>query len=370
MKTFKFCITALVTALLYQSANAQSAVTLGMSAPLSGGNAALGKEISEGALAYFRKVNAEGGVQGRSINLVVLDDKNDRATAGANAKKLLTENKAIGLFGFASATLTLDAIAAARELKAPIIAPFSGADTLRQADLPVYLLRASYEQEFEKLAGYWQTMGFTNAVILHYDDEVGKQNFETAKRALAKQNKVAVSVAVKRNQKVSAKEVEAIKAANSPVIINTMLYAAFTDVLQALRATSNPYLYYSISFVGASQLVDAAKGNTAGVIMAHVVPYPGNRNIPVVKECGDAMKSAGYGEMGFASLESCIAAKAVVEAMKRSKSSFSKEGLSAALEGLGKADLGGFLVNLSNANKFGSNFVDLSVVSKQGTFRN
>ena len=100
-------------ALSTEGAHAQS-VNLGMSAPLSGSNAALGKEISEGALAYFRKINSEGGIQGRTINLVVMDDKNDRATAGANSRKLLTEQKAIGLFGFASATLTLDAISVAQ----------------------------------------------------------------------------------------------------------------------------------------------------------------------------------------------------------------------------------------------------------------
>ena len=63
-------------------------ILIGQSAPLTGSNAEIGKDIRDGALAYFKKVNDAGGVNGRTIELVSLDDKNDRKTAGANAVKL------------------------------------------------------------------------------------------------------------------------------------------------------------------------------------------------------------------------------------------------------------------------------------------
>ena len=77
--------------------------------PLTGSNAAFGKDIRDGALAWFKSVNARGGVGGKPIELVTLDDANDRKTAGANTQKLLTANGAVALFGYASATLSLDA---------------------------------------------------------------------------------------------------------------------------------------------------------------------------------------------------------------------------------------------------------------------
>jgi branched-chain amino acid transport system substrate-binding protein len=359
MKSLVLALAGLASALCSPLVFSQQTIVIGMSAPLSGSNAALGKEISEGALAYFRKVNAEGGVQGRNVNLIVLDDKNDRATAGANAKKLVTENKAIALFGFASATLSLDAIAVAQEQKVPFIAPFSGADTLRKASLPVYLMRASYEQEFEKLAQHWSSMGFDSAVIVHYDDEVGKQNLETAKRALAKTGKVAISLPLQRNAPITQRDIDAIVNSKSIVIVNTTLFGPFAQLLKKLRESGKPYMYSSLSFVGASQLASTAKADAAGVVMAHVVPFPGNKAIAVVRECAEAIQSAGYPEMGFASLESCIAAKAVVEAL-----------LTAALDGLGKVDLGGFTLNFGSGSKLGSDYVDLSMLNRQGTFRN
>ena len=39
-------------------------ITIGQSTPLTGGNADLGKDIRNGALAYFEKINATGGVNG------------------------------------------------------------------------------------------------------------------------------------------------------------------------------------------------------------------------------------------------------------------------------------------------------------------
>ena len=91
-------------------AHAQDAWVVGQSAPLTGSNAAFGKDIRDGALAYFKLVNARGGAGGKPIELVTLDDANDRKTAGANTQKLLTANNAVALFGYASATLSLDAM--------------------------------------------------------------------------------------------------------------------------------------------------------------------------------------------------------------------------------------------------------------------
>src|SRR5688572_10964021 len=83
------------------SAQAQDKWVVGQSAPLTGGNAQFGKDIRDGALAYFAMLNARGGVQGRPVELITLDDKNDRKQAGANAKTLLQNQNLLALFGFA-----------------------------------------------------------------------------------------------------------------------------------------------------------------------------------------------------------------------------------------------------------------------------
>jgi len=49
-------------------------ITLGMSAPFHGPNCAYGLEMKEAISACFEQVNASGGVHGRSLKLVALDD--------------------------------------------------------------------------------------------------------------------------------------------------------------------------------------------------------------------------------------------------------------------------------------------------------
>jgi branched-chain amino acid transport system substrate-binding protein len=66
-----------------------SAIVIGQSAPLTGANAELGNDIRNGALAYFKKVNDSGGVHGRRIELVTLDDANQVPRAEENTKKLV-----------------------------------------------------------------------------------------------------------------------------------------------------------------------------------------------------------------------------------------------------------------------------------------
>src|SRR6185369_1101065 len=87
-----------------------SRILIGQSAPLTGANAELGNDIRNGALAYFRKVNEAGGVHGRKIELVSLDDANQVPKAEANTRKLLEEDGVFALFGYASATLSRPAL--------------------------------------------------------------------------------------------------------------------------------------------------------------------------------------------------------------------------------------------------------------------
>src|SRR4051812_33254656 len=79
-------------------------IVVGQSAPLTGGNAELGNDIRNGALAYFKKVNDAGGVHGAKLKLVTLDDKNDTKLSAENTKTLVGEENVVALFGYASST--------------------------------------------------------------------------------------------------------------------------------------------------------------------------------------------------------------------------------------------------------------------------
>ena len=98
-----FAIT-LFAALAMATASAQGVtsdtILIGQSAALSGPAELLGKEMKLGAEAYFKVVNDAGGINGRKIKLVSLDDGYEPDRAKANTQKLINEEKVLALFGY------------------------------------------------------------------------------------------------------------------------------------------------------------------------------------------------------------------------------------------------------------------------------
>src|SRR5256714_3800735 len=163
-------------------------ILVGQSTPLTGANAELGNDIRNGALAYFRRVNDSGGVHGRKIELVTLDDANQVPRAEENTKKLVEEQGVFALFGYASATLSRPALPTVEKHRVPFIAPFTGADPMRVLNRYVYNMRASYADELEKIVEHYSTFGIKRFAIVYYDDVVGKENLTAVERAPPKSN--------------------------------------------------------------------------------------------------------------------------------------------------------------------------------------
>lgn len=350
-------------------AAAADPIVIGQSAPLSGANADFGKDIRNGALAYFRKVNDAGGVHGRRIELESIDDMNQRKVAGANAAQLVNERNVVALFGFASATLSMDAMPVVRDKRVPFFAPFTGADAIHRQNPYVFVLRASYENELTRILDHWRGLGADRVTVLHYDDEIGNQNFATVERLMKGAGKRAVGVKFERNGDVKRAQIDAIIKSDPHVVVTTILYQPTAKVLQMLREANRPFNMTALSFTGPSQLAKVGADAAAGVSVAGVVPPPGKTLVPVVKECRDAQAKAGLGELTYTSLEACIAAKVLVEGLRRTGPNPTREGLYRALTTITALDVGGYTVSFGPERRHGSHFVELAVISRGGRLR-
>jgi branched-chain amino acid transport system substrate-binding protein len=347
----------------------QEAWVVGQSAPMSGSNAEFGRDIRDGALAYFNSLNARGGVAGRRIELVTLDDKNDRKIAGTNTQKLLEENKVIALFGYASATLSLDAMPQADKAGVLFFAPFSGANPVRKTSPTLFTLRASYTEEMEKMISFWSGFGMKQMVVVHYDDEVGKQNLAAVTETLAKQNSKPLAFSIKRNTKIEPAQVTELINLKPDYIINTVLSGPAADIAKQLQSRGAFIPISSLSFVGAQQFINAAGPAAAGVSIGQVVPNP-LAPLAVVRECGKALQDGGItAPMNSTHLEACIAAKVLAEAMRRARKPDARS-LLESIQNLGTYDAGGFKVTYGPSAHHGSKFVELGMVSRDGRMRN
>ena len=363
-------LAAAAVALVAQAQNAPS-VVFGQSAPLTGANAELGNDIRNGALAYFKQVNDAGGVHGRKLELVSLDDANQVQRAEANTIELVEKRRVFALFGYASATLSRPALPVVEKHNVPFLAPFTGADPMRVFNKNVYNMRASYADELGKIVDHYITLGSKRFSIVHYDDVVGKENLTAVERALKKHNMTPVSVAAFKDRAKPDIDVgvKSVAQGAPDVVILTTLYKATSDFVKAARTAALGAQMVSNSFPGASPLARELGKEGVGVAMSQVVPPPTQRSIPVVREYQDAIaKHTGKKEFSFTSLESYISAKITVEALKRVGPKPTRENFMQALDNMKQFDAGGYSVSFSPTNHNGSSQVEVTVISSQLRF--
>jgi ABC-type branched-subunit amino acid transport system substrate-binding protein len=348
-------------------------IVVGQSTPLTGSNAELGNDIRNGALAYLQKINDAGGIHGRRIELVTLDDDNKEPRAEANTRKLVEEQGVFALFGYPSATLSRPALPIIARYNVPFLAPFTGADPMRAFNRHVYNMRASYADELEKIVDHFVPLGVKRFAIVYYDDVVGRENLSAVDRALKARGLVAVSHAAfkDRARPDIAAGVKQVVQGQPDVVILTTLYKTTSDFIKAARAAGMGASMASNSFPGASPLAKELGGKDgAGVIVATVVPPPTKRSLRIVQEYQAAIeKQLGRKEWSFTSLESFIGAKVMVEAIRRAGPKLTREGFMRELDDMQAGyDVGGYVVSFSPSNHNGSSFVELSVIGRDLKF--
>jgi len=344
-----------------------STILIGQSVPLSGANAELGNDIRNGALAYFTKLNEAGGVHGRKIELVSLDDANQVPRAEANTIDLVEKRNVFALFGYASATLSRPALPIVEKHRVPFLSPFTGADPMRVFHKQVYNMRGSYAEELEKIVDHFEPLGLKRFSIVHYDDVVGKENLTAVERALKKRNLTVVSVAAWKDRAKPDIEggLKEVMKGQPDVVILTTLYKATADFVRAAHKAGFHAQMASNSFPGASPLAKELGPDGAGLVVATVVPPPTKRSQAIVQEYQAAIeKQLGKKEFSFTSLEGYIAAKVTAEAMRRAGPKLTREAFQHALDGLKGYDAGGYFVNFSPTDHNGSSFVELTVLGR------
>ncbi|HKQ27015.1 MAG TPA: ABC transporter substrate-binding protein [Burkholderiales bacterium] len=348
-----------------------TSVVFGQSAPLSGPNAELGNDIRNGALAYFNKLNDAGGVHGRRLELVSLDDANQVARAEANTRKLVEEQGVFALFGYASATLSRPALPIVDQHRVPFLSPFTGADPMRLFNRYVYNMRASYADELEKIVEHYSTFGIKRFAVVHYDDVVGRENLSAVERALKKRGLAPAAVAgFKDRAKPEIEEgVKTLMKTGPEVVIFTTLYKATSDFIKHSQKAGFDAQMVSNSFPGSSPLAKELGKQGAGVAIAQVVPPPTKRSVPVVQEYQAAIeKQLGRKEYSFTSLEAFIGAKVAAEALKRAGPRPTRQAFMQALDGMKSFDTGGYVVSFSPSDHNGSAYVELTVIGRDLQF--
>ena len=346
-------------------------IVLGQSAAFSGPAAQLGIQMNLGARTYFNALNAEGGVNGNSIDLQTLDDGYEPDRCKANTEKFIRDD-VFGLFGYVGTPTSLAALPLVVDAKIPFFGPFTGAQALREPfHKSVFHLRASYYDETALIVRNLTSLGLKKIAVFYQNDAYGKAGLEGVKRALKAQGLEPVALGtVERNTVNVAQAVKDIAPSMPDAVVQISAYKSCAAFIRAARKAGYGGTFFNVSFVGTQALADELGKEGRGIMVSQVMPFPFSTTTAISREYLDAVRKAGGDAVpNYSSMEGYLAAKVLAEGLKRAGRNPSRDALINGLESIQNANFGGFSVNFGPKEHVASRYVDLSMLTEDGKVR-
>jgi ABC-type branched-subunit amino acid transport system substrate-binding protein len=101
--------------------------------------------------------------------------------------------------------------------------------------------------------------------------------------------------------------------------------------------------------------------------VSQVTPAPHLISTPLGQEFNAAAKASGA-TISYAAMEGYVNAKVLVEGLRRAGPRLTREGFVRAMETMQRVDLGGLMVTYAPGDHTGSEFVELTMIGKDGRF--
>jgi len=348
-------------------------ITFGQAAVLEGPASALGLGMQLGLNAAFNEVNAKGGVHGRKLKLISVNDGYEPDRAIAATKKLIEEDKVFALIGPVGTPTSAAAQPIATAAKVPFIGAFTGAGFLRNPKLEnVINVRASYAAEAETwIKHLTEDLKITKIAIFYQDDAFGRTGLDGVKKAMDKRNMaIAAEATYERNTVAVKSGLLTLKQAAPEAVVIVGAYKPVAEFIKLSRKTGFNPVFVNISFVGANALAKELGADGKGVIVSQVVPFPGDASLKVVADYHAALKvTDAKAEPEFVSLEGYLVGRLAIAALEKVGKDVTREGMLKIIKDTGKFDIGGLPMTFSAEKNEGLDKVFMTIIEADGTFK-
>lgn len=344
-------------------------ITIGQSAVLSGPLGEALKVFNAGASMVWKSVNAAGGIHGRKLRMVSLDDALKPDLAVANYKDLLAKHQVFAFFGGVGSATVAAAAPVLRESGAPLIGNYALSDTARAAAQDVaYFVRATYSREADALIEHLASIGLTRVAVASLANPGGDEVAQFLRTAIAKRIKgtsAAAYAGVQNDGKNAAQAAKVIAEANPQAVAMFLGGPPVAELMKAVRAAGVQPNFYGMSTVNLEQTSEAlGKGLTGGLSTTQIVPFPMTSKTAAAAAF---QRSCAANDLkpSYAGFEGYLNAMVLVEALTRAGTQPTRAALHAAVRQL-KTNVGGLDVDFTTPRLSGSNFVDVVFMSPDG----
>lgn len=364
-----------LTAFSSMHAHAQSGneVIVGQIGPFTGLPAGDAKWLNEGLSAAFTEANSKGGIGGRPIKLITLDDGYNYDGFMASLNKLLPYKPVAILTPVGSSTLKgiLDNKVLDRH-DVVILNAVPGLEAIRKpGHSRLFHVRESDERQVHRVVAHAYTMAMQNLAVLYQDIPIGSSGLQSTKNAVSARGgglsvlEFESSIDPKALAAV-AKKLVAEQPQATLVIGNPKFMA---DGVAVLRGQGMKSPIFSLSYLPPDVLYKLAGESARGVGIVQTYPNAMGQGTPLQRQFRAAMQLANPTLTSYNAfhMEGYITGRIFVEAARFART-LTPTGLAEALKSMGPIDVGGFSVNFAHSNE-GGKWLDIGVVTAEGKLR-
>lgn len=342
---FALFILALLLPGTLRAAESATPIKIGLSAAFSGPTKPLGRAMHDGVAAHFAEVNRAGGVHGRPLELIALDDGHHPASAIRQTRALIEEHQVLALLGsIGSPTTTSVTVPVAEAGATLLLEAFTGGEERER----VINYRASLDEEMERLVETIFHLGIPPDEIAFFTrhDAYGEAAYQSALRVLHRRGYGAAEQLPRGRYPPNTTHVEEalvslIEAPREPraiIVVGASVPAA--RFIHLARDLLPRVSFFTLSTIGAVALAELLPEDIHGVYVSQVTP-PLDTELPLVERYHAALAAyAPNARPGFISLEGYITARILVEGIRRAGPAVERDSLITAMERLHGLDIG------------------------------
>ena len=328
-------------------------ILLGMAASFTGSNKERGRAMRTGWDAAIGAVNAAGGINGRKLRLLAVDDGYDPLRTGPAMRQLVEAEGVFAVVGNVGTATAAVSVPYCMEQKVVFFGPLSGADLLRKSppDRYVFNYRASLGEEAAAAVRYLvdvKRVPPEKIAVLVQKDDFGESGWRGAVKQLAAAGVAPAGVLrleYARNTADVREALELLKAHAAAVqaVVLVATYKPAATFIRKARDAGHDLLFASVSADSnglAQELLESGARYTEGVVVTQVVPVPTSKATAVARYRQQLEQFAPGEPPGSTTLEAWSGAQLLFEALRRAGPELDGEKLVQALESLRDLDLG------------------------------
>ncbi|HET7795282.1 MAG TPA: ABC transporter substrate-binding protein [Rhizobacter sp.] len=361
------------SAMLGWNAHAQDSreIRIGQSAVLSGPLAPSVMSLVKGQDLALDEINRKGGIGGRRVRFIALDDAYDPKKTVENVTTLIDKEKVVALTGFTSASSVAAALPLLAEKKVPLIGAYSGSPSLRAKHNPyLFTLFASYRDELVQMIRTLVSAQRTQLGVIYQNHPFGQLMLPVVEEVAREQGATLVGrQPLENNGSDAVNSAHALGQSKPQAVLLLAFGPSIIGFIKAARSYVGAPIY-ALSIANAKPIVAALGDDARGIAFTQVIPYPFRQTSPLTRDFAAAMERENI-EIDYDHFFGYMNVRVLAEGLKRAAASgrgVTSESLIAGMESIGKLDMGGYPINFGPQRHHGSSFVDLTIVGPRGRY--